>query len=294
MAINDRIKTLRVDRGWSQEQMAEKLAVSRQAVTKWETGAGTPDIENLKSIAQLFGVTTDELVFGDAAEGNTVDSERFESVTSLDLAAERHYDIKVGSARKVALRGASGEKLVVRLASDEVADLERAFKVVLDTEGRNLDIDVTSTGVVADSVARRSVDVLIELPAAYSEDAELEMNADELLVADAHIDLEVGGKVDRVRLADVEGHFELDVSTDMEIWADGVTGRIDVNQVGAVSTLHVAHDAPFTARAKGRLGKRTLRFTRDGEAADAPTIEEASLSIELAGARCELTIDSVS
>lgn len=294
MAINDKIKALRVDRGWSQEQMAEKLAVSRQAVTKWETGAGAPDIENLKAIAQLFGVTTDELVFGDVAEGSGADPERFESVTSLDLASERRYDIKVGSARKVALRVVSGEKLVVRLASDEVADLERAFKVVLDTQGRNLDIDVASTGVVADSVARRSVDVFIELPAAYSEDAELEMNADELLVANAHIDLEVGGKVERVRLADVEGHFELDVSTDMEIWADNVLGRIDVNQVGAVSTLHVAHDAPFTACAKGRLGKRSLRFTRDGETVDAPTVEDAPLSIGLAGARCELTIDSVS
>lgn len=294
MAINDKIKALRTDRGWSQEQMAEKLAVSRQAVTKWETGAGVPDIENLKSIAQLFGVTTDELVFGDAAEGNGTDSERFESVTSLDLTSEQHYDIKVGSARKVALCGVSSEKLIVRLASDEVADLERAFKVVLDMQGRNFDIDVSSTGIVADSIARRSVDVCIELPVAYSKDAELEMNADELLVSDAHIDLEVGGKVEQVRLADVEGHFELDLPTDMEIWADNVVGRIDINQVGAVSTLHVAHDAPFNACTKGRLGKRTLRFTRNGETVDAPTVEEAPLSIELTGARCELTIDSVS
>ena len=57
MTIAETIKTLRKTAGMSQEQLAEKLHVSRQAVTKWETEGGTPDIENLRAIATLFGIT---------------------------------------------------------------------------------------------------------------------------------------------------------------------------------------------------------------------------------------------
>ena len=64
MTIAETIKILRKTAGMSQEQLAEKLHVSRQAVTKWETEGGTPDIENLRAIAALFGITVDELLRG--------------------------------------------------------------------------------------------------------------------------------------------------------------------------------------------------------------------------------------
>ena len=109
MKTSEMIKALRSERGWSQEQMAEKLGVSRQAITKWETGVGTPDIENLAAIAQLFGVSTDALIFGvEASAGD--EAGRFESVTSVDLVEEKHYDIKVGCAHSVVVRASAGEK----------------------------------------------------------------------------------------------------------------------------------------------------------------------------------------
>ena len=295
MEVSTKIKELRTDKGWSQEQMAEKLNVSRQAITKWETGTGTPDVGNLAAIAQLFGVSTDELIFGRAtgSAGGAAECDRFESITSLDLSSKRHYDIKVGCAHIVTLRATDGEKATVRLASDTISDLERAFKVELDTEGRSFDIDVINTGVVADALARKELDVTIELPAALSTGAELELSTDELRIENVAFDLEVGGQVGNVWLAGVEAHVELDVPIDMEVWADDVRGKLDVNQIGATSTLHIAHDAPFTAATRGHLGKRTLRFTRNGEPAEAPATENAPLAIELAGARCELTIDSI-
>ena len=97
MKVSEKIKELRSKRGWSQEQMAEKLNVSRQAVTKWETGAGAPDIENLAAIAQLFGVSTDVLIFGENAAGES-SADRFESITAVDIADENNFDIKIGCA----------------------------------------------------------------------------------------------------------------------------------------------------------------------------------------------------
>lgn len=50
---------LRKKYGWSQEELAERLDISRQSVSKWESGASIPDLERIVGMSQLFGVTTD-------------------------------------------------------------------------------------------------------------------------------------------------------------------------------------------------------------------------------------------
>ena len=60
-ALGREIKRKREEKGWTQEQLAEKLSVSAQAVSKWEGGKSCPDISLLPAIAKLFGVTVDAL-----------------------------------------------------------------------------------------------------------------------------------------------------------------------------------------------------------------------------------------
>ncbi len=62
MTFAEKLKSIRKQAGMSQEQLAEKLGVSRQAVTKWETDAGIPDIENMMAISVLFDISIDELL----------------------------------------------------------------------------------------------------------------------------------------------------------------------------------------------------------------------------------------
>lgn len=62
MTLGEKIKVTRIGFGLTQEQMAEKLSVTRQAITKWETDKGVPDIENLRNIAQLLNVSVDYLI----------------------------------------------------------------------------------------------------------------------------------------------------------------------------------------------------------------------------------------
>lgn len=62
MTLGEKIKELRKKANISQEELAEKVGVSRQAVTKWESDAGLPDLDNLKSIASLFNISIDELL----------------------------------------------------------------------------------------------------------------------------------------------------------------------------------------------------------------------------------------
>ena len=62
MSLNERIQTLRKERGLSQETVADALNVSRQAVSKWETGQSNPDTKNLLALAALFQCSADELI----------------------------------------------------------------------------------------------------------------------------------------------------------------------------------------------------------------------------------------
>ena len=62
MTLGEKIKEARKQCGLSQEQLAEKMAVSRSAVAKWEANNGLPDIDNLKALAQLLNVSIDYLL----------------------------------------------------------------------------------------------------------------------------------------------------------------------------------------------------------------------------------------
>lgn len=62
MTFGEKLKQARKNAGYSQEELAEKLAVSRSAVAKWETDKGMPDISNIKSIAQLLNISIDYLL----------------------------------------------------------------------------------------------------------------------------------------------------------------------------------------------------------------------------------------
>ena len=63
MTLGQKLKEIRKKFGLSQEQLAEIMNVSRQAITKWETDAGLPDTENLKELSYIFGITIDYLLY---------------------------------------------------------------------------------------------------------------------------------------------------------------------------------------------------------------------------------------
>ena len=68
MTFGEKIKSLREQNGITQDELAERLYVTRTAVSKWENDKGLPSIDTLKRIAELFGVTLDELVSDDAVK----------------------------------------------------------------------------------------------------------------------------------------------------------------------------------------------------------------------------------
>lgn len=65
MTLSDNIARLRRQNGWSQEELADRMGVSRQAVSKWESGQAVPDLDKIPALADLFGVTADVLLRGE-------------------------------------------------------------------------------------------------------------------------------------------------------------------------------------------------------------------------------------
>ena len=62
MTMGEKLQRLRTNAEFSQEELAERLGVSRQAVSKWESGASDPSTSNLLALAKLYGISAEELL----------------------------------------------------------------------------------------------------------------------------------------------------------------------------------------------------------------------------------------
>ena len=76
MEFNNKLYELRKQKGFSQEELANRLNVSRQTVSKWEVGESTPDMEKLVAMSDLFEISLDELVLDKKEEKKTEASEQ--------------------------------------------------------------------------------------------------------------------------------------------------------------------------------------------------------------------------
>ena len=99
--IGNRISKYRKEKGMTQEELAGKLGVSSQAVSKWENDASCPDISLLPQLCKLLGITTDELLTGNTNEVRLVPLEQRKSLDELTL--------------RVRINSAEGDKVRVNL-----------------------------------------------------------------------------------------------------------------------------------------------------------------------------------
>ena len=96
MTLGERIKYQRTRAGLSQERVAELVGVSRQSVTKWESGQSAPSTENLFRLAEIFGTTVDMLLdIPDERDSQSTDQAQIKELTS-----QIQYLYRIESARK--------------------------------------------------------------------------------------------------------------------------------------------------------------------------------------------------
>ena len=125
MTLGERIKNYRQRAGLSQEQLAEKINVSRQAVTKWENDSGMPGIDNLISLSKVMGISLDELVMGEKIMKIT----EFEQIKNveIDIVKKVLQEIKIEDVA-LACKGTSPDNVFFLLKLYEKEKLEDEIK----------------------------------------------------------------------------------------------------------------------------------------------------------------------
>ena len=205
------------------------------------------------------------------------------------MAEAKRFSFKLWNVRQVTLTGSSSEKLIVRLSSQTLPQLQQDFKISLDDVRGRLDVELNRRGDVSRAAAREGLDVTIELPQAYVRRAELKTVADLLAVGPlACEDLEVDGKLQSLLVDGFSGALEINCNQDMQIDCRALTGSLDVNQLSAITRVRIGRDMPVSARCRG-LGN-SLYFERGGQSVPDFSDPEAETVIELNGVKSELFI----
>ena len=286
--ISMRIRELRKQAKLSQEMMAEKIGVSRQAITKWETGLGVPDIENLVAIADLFKLSLDELMGRDIEHETLAKDYLYESVTEYDIDGKKDFDISFMGANKLKLYAYEGEKVKVILLSDTISDIQNELKTKIDDIKWKIDIDIKRVGNLSETVAKNELTIKILIPQLYMGEVELNGNTNILELKNLELDnIEFSGKSKEITLENIKSHIEIDTNEDAKLYVKNVEGALDINQLSATSKLYIASTDEFGFVAKGVLNKVLCKQ-------DMLNIKEVSeepkLVIELNGIKSELSI----
>ena len=290
MRFAEKLKNLRKQAGMSQEKLAEKLNVSRQAVTKWETETGLPDIENVMAISAMFDISVDELL-SDEKEIKVKDDYLFESVTEYDIDDRKDFDMKFGGAKRIVLSGYDGEKLRVRLVSNTLSTLQNDFKIRIDDIKSRIDIEARRRNGVTEAIAKEAVTAFIMIPEQYIRKIELEVIAQTVELYALKCDsIELDIKTQNLILENVIGTVEVNCNLDMNIFCGSLSGNICINQISSTSKISVPDGAVFSAVRKGI--KTSISYEKNGNAAEAFDSPNADNTIELNGMKSELIIST--
>lgn len=290
MNFGDKLKQIRVNQGLSQEQLAEKIGVSRQAITKWETNRGLPDVENMIILAEIFKVTLDELILQRTNEQKT-QIDIFESETVYDIDCDKYFDIRVGNARKIRICTCDDEKIHIKLQSDVWDNLHSLYKVKIDEKKKRLDIDCQNKKEISQFEVEKSLDIIIMLPANFTEHCEIAGIAKEFYIENLKLKrLEYDGAADFVYIKDAEGSLEFTGKTDYNITIDGTCTQLDINQWGAKTLVHVTDISKYSITNKGRKSK--IYYLKDGVISEEVPVTNGENSINVSGICSELIISS--
>ena len=292
MNFAEKLKTLRKQKSISQEQLAEKIHVSRQAITKWESGNGIPDIENLLAISSIFNESIDSLL---SEEKSLISKNEFlyDSRTEYDLDSPKKIDLKIGTAHELIIEKTSDEKIQVIAASNKLSFIKQQVKVKIEEDKRNMDVVVKHTSDLSDLASLENLFILVRIPVKFVADIELNAELENLKVRDIVFDsIEFDGKAKNVFVTNASGHVELNTNSNIKMEVNGVKGKIDLNHFHAVSKISMAEGQNYYLKNAGRFTRfvdsnaKVISGKREKEN---PQVE-TDLIVELNGWKSEVQI----
>ena len=158
-SIGNRISKYRKEKGLTQEELAAKLGVSSQAVSKWENDASCPDISLLAQLCKTLGISTDELLTGNSNEVKLVPVEQRKSLDELTL--------------RVKVNSAAGDKVRVNLPMSLVkVCLEMGVEITPQMTGID-SIKSVDLNKIMDLAERGLIGKLVEIESADGDIVEI-------------------------------------------------------------------------------------------------------------------------
>ena len=275
MQFNEKLKMLRKEKDFTQESLADKLNVSRQAITKWESGDGIPDIENLKQISILFNTTIDELVKEDK-DINLENKKNYSEIYELEIDHTKHFDINIDKINELKIMSNNEEKVKIEILSNEEENLKESFKVKFDDIYNKLDIDIKNKKKVED------ITINMYLPEKYINDIELKSKMKTLNISSLQLTkLEYDGSLKYLNVSSSKGKIVLNTTKcDIEASYDKLDGTLEVNTFNSTSRVKLPQDQEYKTILKGIKN----------EFVDAINTEESTNVIELNGMNSKLII----
>jgi len=253
MNFAEKLKILRKQKGISQEQLAEKIHVSRQAITKWESGNGIPDIENLIAISALFNESLDSLL---SEEKSLISKHEFlyESRTEYDLDSPKKIDLRIGTAHEVIIEKTKDEKIQVIAASNKLSYLAQQVKVKIDENKKRMDVLVKHSADLSDIAAEENLFILVRIPEKFVADMELASELENLKIRDIVFDtIEFDGKAKNVFVSNTSGHIELNTNSNVNVEINGAKGKLDLNHLHSISRVTCAQGQNYYLKNAGRF-----------------------------------------
>jgi len=253
MHFSEKLKELRKQKGISQEQLAEKIYVSRQAITKWESGNGLPDIENLIAISSLFNESLDSLL---SEEKSLITKNEFlyESRTEYDLDSPKKIDLRVGTAHEVIIEKTKDEKIQVMAAANKLPYLAQQVKVKIVENKKRMDVVVKHSTDLSDIAAMDNLFILVRIPEKFVADIELASELENLKIRDITFDtIEFDGKAKNAFITNAGGHVELNTNSNIKVEVNGVKGKLDLNHFHAISKITFAPGQAYYLKNAGRF-----------------------------------------
>ena len=274
MQFKDKLKALRREYNYTQEELAEALDVSRQAITKWESGEGTPDIDNLKAISRLFNTTIDELVKEEKEV--KISERRFKAVKELAIDHTKHFDIKLSPAEELNILPATEEKVGVELVSASEEKLSDLVRIKFDNRYDRLDINIKAKR------AGRDLTVNLYLPEKYIDEIELSADLRSLNISNLDVQkLEYDGKLKNMNVTGSRGKIVLNTAkSDVEAKYDVFDGVLEMNLLHSTARVEIPAGTKYQTINKGFKNSFV----------DAANTKDAENIIELNGAASKLIV----
>lgn len=301
MKFNEKLKEIRKQNNLSQEDLANHLHVSRQAITKWETAQGLPDMENLRNISNFFHISLDELLQEEATDTSyqIIQEENYKYQTAYEYEVDGIKDIDINVSPIYSLKILPNEKenIILKLGSNTISELDGFYKIK-EKESKNKfklsvhknSINIGIINITTINENHKDISASIYLPQKYLKNAKINSIAKKLDIKSLTFNkLDIAEIIDSITIEDCKGNIELNtVLSDYEITYNRFDGNLKINSISSTIKLNIPKNSnyqikrdEFTSSIKYQVLNNQL-IKND---------EEKKTSIEITGIDCKLVLN---